>query len=92
MLASAGHDGTVRVWDPLTGQPIAALRIDGELNSLFWEDEIAAGGTRGIYVFNLVRATAAAADRFAEFAAIGQAWLPRPEDAPAASSILRRFG
>ena len=34
LLATAGHDGTVRVWDPSTGQQAAVL--DGHQGAVWW--------------------------------------------------------
>jgi hypothetical protein len=48
--ASASGDGTVRVWDPATGQARAALRVDGPLSALtVIRDVIVAGGAQGCY-------------------------------------------
>lgn len=52
-LATASHDKTLRIWDPLTGQVIAMLRVEDALLACAWTPDagLAAGGPRGIYLF-----------------------------------------
>ncbi|OKK00277.1 hypothetical protein AMK34_01100 [Amycolatopsis sp. CB00013] len=54
-LASAGHDGQLRIWDLRTHQCSAATRVDGHLRHVCWEPgrmDILASGTRGLYEFS----------------------------------------
>jgi WD40 repeat protein len=56
-LASAGDDGTVRLWDPIAGTSVAGLRVDGAVRTCIAVGStglIAAGGPRGLYLFQLV--------------------------------------
>ncbi len=61
-LASVSYDATIRIWNPLTGQPIAMMRLDGPIATCCWIPEtstIVVGGSRdGIYAFDLIGDTA----------------------------------
>jgi WD40 repeat protein len=35
-LASAGRDGTIKVWDPATGQEAMALQLGGDVVCIAW--------------------------------------------------------
>jgi hypothetical protein len=53
-LASAGGNGTVRIWQPDTGECVTALRVDGPLTRLaFTSALLAIGGVRGLYLLAL---------------------------------------
>jgi WD40 repeat protein len=57
LLASGGLDGTVRFWDPATGNERAALNWEvGEIRSLAFAADgmrAAAGGTRGVMIWDV---------------------------------------
>jgi WD40 repeat protein len=51
----AGGMGTLRIWDPLTGAAVAAMRVDGPLYECRWHSDlpvICLRGARGVYVFD----------------------------------------
>ena len=49
-LASAGADGTVRIWDLSTGAALMALRVDDSLEHLAWtHSALVAAGRNGLY-------------------------------------------
>ncbi|HEX4100341.1 MAG TPA: WD40 repeat domain-containing protein, partial [Pseudonocardiaceae bacterium] len=53
-LASAGHDGEVRIWDPATATALTSLRVAGSLSHLaLASTTIAAAGERGPYFLTL---------------------------------------
>ena len=53
-LASAGHDGEIRVWDSTTGTPLTSLRVAGRLFHLVLASTtIAAAGEHGPYLLAL---------------------------------------
>ncbi|MFF1918900.1 WD40 repeat domain-containing protein, partial [Streptomyces sp. NPDC058239] len=56
-LATAGTDGTARVWDVAGQRAVAVARTEGTLSSCAWSEtahEIAVGGERGMYLFGLL--------------------------------------
>jgi WD40 repeat protein len=54
-LASAGYDGTVRLWDPATGSVMAVIATDTPAASLCWApDGIAVGGGGGLFLLRVV--------------------------------------
>ena len=53
-LASAGRDGSVRIWDPVTGGISAVMRVDSWLEDCAWSpssQSLAAAGGAGLYHF-----------------------------------------
>jgi WD40 repeat protein len=51
-LATTGWDGTVRIWDPVTGSGVASLRVSGPLARLEWSGmTLVAAGAFGPYIF-----------------------------------------
>jgi WD40 repeat protein len=53
-LASAGLDGSVRIWDPATGGISALMRVDSRLQDCAWSpssQSLAAAGSAGLYHF-----------------------------------------
>jgi hypothetical protein len=53
-LASAGGDGSVRIWDPVTGGISAVMRVDSRLEDCAWSpssQSLAAAGEAGLYHF-----------------------------------------
>jgi WD40 repeat protein len=51
-LATASYDGTVRIWDPVTGSGVASSRVAGPLDHLEWSGmTIVAAGAFGPYIF-----------------------------------------
>jgi WD40 repeat protein len=53
-LASAGHDGQIRIWDPTAGAPLSSLRVAGRLSHLLLAaTTIVAAGDHGPYFLTL---------------------------------------
>ena len=53
-LASASYDGSVRIWDPVTGSISAVMRVDSWLQDCAWSSSspsLAAAGGAGLYNF-----------------------------------------
>jgi WD40 repeat protein len=53
-LASVGYDGSVRIWDPVTGGISAVMRVDSRLEDCAWSpssQSLAAAGEAGLYHF-----------------------------------------
>jgi WD40 repeat protein len=53
-LASAGDDGSVRIWDPVTGGISAVMRVESHLEDCAWSpssQSLAAAGGAGLYHF-----------------------------------------
>ena len=53
-LATAGWDGSLRVWDPAIGLIRAVMRVDGALRDCSWRPSgraLAAAGDNGLYLF-----------------------------------------
>jgi WD40 repeat protein len=54
-LATAGADGTVRIWDPVIGARVGSSRVAGPLAHLGWSGEtLLAAGAFGPYIFRFV--------------------------------------
>jgi hypothetical protein len=54
-LASAGGDGSVQIWDPVTGGISAVMQVDSRLEDCAWSpssQSLAAAGEAGLYHFN----------------------------------------
>lgn len=53
-LAAASYDAGLRIWDPVTRDLKAVMRVDSELNNCRWSpsgNSLAAVGSAGIYLF-----------------------------------------
>jgi WD40 repeat protein len=53
-LASAGEDGSVRIWDPVSGGIGALMRVDRPLRACAWgpfSQSLAVAGVAGLYHF-----------------------------------------
>jgi WD40 repeat protein len=53
-LATVSADGTLRVWDPAGGRPVATMRADSPLEDCAWSPNghlLAAAGKSGIYLY-----------------------------------------
>ena len=53
-LATASHDGSIRVWEASTGRSTALTRVDGPAYACTWtpyDSTIAVAGRKGLYVF-----------------------------------------
>jgi WD40 repeat protein len=53
-LATASDDGTVLVWNPVTGSVSAGMRVDGPLNGCAWDPSsnlLGVAGDAGLYLF-----------------------------------------
>ncbi|WP_371484621.1 WD40 repeat domain-containing protein [Kitasatospora sp. NBC_00315] len=53
-LATAGNDGTARIWDRTDSRTIALLRLDGPLHACAWTPDgrgITVGGAHGLGLY-----------------------------------------
>ncbi|MFE2424879.1 NB-ARC domain-containing protein [Streptomyces hokutonensis] len=55
-LATASTDRTVRIWDSAGRQTVAIARAEGDVQSCAWgqDNDLAAAGERGLYLFGLL--------------------------------------
>ena len=55
-LATAGEDGTVRIWDTASGHAQAMMRIDDDITACAWlgSNALVLGGSAGLYLFGLL--------------------------------------
>jgi hypothetical protein len=58
-LASGGRDGTVRIWDAVTGHTRALMRVDSNIVACEWlgSDALVVGGSAGLYLFSFLPQT-----------------------------------
>ncbi len=58
-LATGGWDGTVRIWDAGIWQARALMRVDGNVYASAWvgSDNLAVGGSAGLYLFGFLTGT-----------------------------------
>jgi WD40 repeat protein len=51
-----GEDQTVQIWDTVTGQAIAQMRVERPLLACTWLDDerLAVGGLGGLYLFSFL--------------------------------------
>jgi len=58
-LATGSNDHTIRIWDVVTGQALALMRLDNTINVCAWLgiNGLAIGGPAGLYVFDFLAST-----------------------------------
>jgi WD40 repeat protein len=58
-LASGSWDGTVRIWDAVTGHVQALMRVDSDIRACSWlsSDAVVIGGSAGLYLFGFLPRT-----------------------------------
>jgi len=63
LATSSGWDATVRIWDPATGHVGTLMRVDNMVSACVWlgPDALAVGGVAGLYLFDFLTETNAAA-------------------------------
>jgi WD40 repeat protein len=58
LLASADDDGEIWIWNPTTGETVAATRVDARLTCIAWSTAgnalFAAGENGCVYAFDLL--------------------------------------
>jgi WD40 repeat protein len=55
-VATGCYDGTVQIWDAITGQPLALMRVDNSIQACTWLDTngLVVGGPAGLYLFDFL--------------------------------------
>jgi WD40 repeat protein len=54
-LASVGQDETIRIWNAIAPEQVAALRVDGDLMTVLisFENRVTAGGDSALYLLRM---------------------------------------
>ena len=91
-LASAGNDGTVRIWEAPSGHARATIRVDSKAYSCAWlgSEALAVGGEAGLYLFSFLTASnpsVATLDEREGFAEVGRERVFGGEDVLAGADL-----